>query len=115
MDSKYLYCPECDMTVRHTLNDEGKYVCQNCGHISDSHVTDDPNLLVFSLEDVRKNMKDVMKNVYDVPEDTEISDDVLRSIWYEVHTESVVSTMNEMIYDACIDYVRENLIGGEEP
>jgi len=34
MSSKYLYCENCDMAVRHVVNAEGKYVCQSCGQIS---------------------------------------------------------------------------------
>jgi len=66
------------------------------------------NLLVFHLDDVKKQLMDVMENVYGI--EVEITDDMLRAIWYEVATDSVCSNINELIYDACIDYARENLL-----
>jgi len=31
--TEYLYCPGCDMMVRHFLR-HGKYICQNCGNLN---------------------------------------------------------------------------------
>ncbi|GAH35869.1 unnamed protein product [marine sediment metagenome] len=30
---KYMHCSNCDIIVGHVLKD-GKYVCQNCGHVT---------------------------------------------------------------------------------
>jgi len=131
-EDKFLHCEACDAIVRHTLNEDGKYACQGCGHVrmtpdetaaileragvmtrtdySDTgNLIDvilrlqsekEASLMSFTLDDVKAQLKDA------ADEPIEITNDVLRRIWYEVHTESIVSQMNDLIYDACIDYLR---------
>lgn len=74
-----------------------------------SDALNDRNLLVFNLGDVNTNLIEAMET-YDIPEDVKPTEQMLRDIWAEVHTESVISNMNDLIYDACIDYVREHLV-----
>ena len=33
-EGEYFQCVNCSMTVRHILNNDGEYICQNCGHKS---------------------------------------------------------------------------------
>jgi len=74
-----------------------------------SDALNDRNVLVFNLGDVKLQLEEAME-VYVTKEGIEITEDMLRTIWMEVLTESAVSNINDLIYDACIDYVRENLV-----
>jgi len=73
-----------------------------------SDALNDRNLLVFNLGDIQRELFEAME-VYVIKEGVEITEEMLRDIWAEVHTESATSNMNDLIYDACIDYVREHL------
>ena len=53
MTSKYIYCPHCDMVVRHIQNDEG-YECQSCGKINTNNTDSIIDSMIEELENVVK-------------------------------------------------------------